>query len=73
MIYDTLLGTGIYLPYAVGYLEILELKQNAENFLGDAFVTRIFTDFFLILGYSSGDQNYMDVWMGKNTVGQWNY
>lgn len=68
MIYDTLLEEpGIYLPYAVGYLEILELKQNAENFLGDAFVTKDFHRFLLDIGPAQFGviKNYMDVWMGK--------
>ncbi len=50
-IYDTLLEEpAIYLPYAVGYLEIMELRAQAERTLGDDFVVKDFHKFLLDIG-----------------------
>lgn len=50
-IYSTLLEEpGIYLPYAVGYLEIMELRSKAEQRLGDAFNAKDFHRFLLDIG-----------------------
>ncbi len=50
-IYNTLLEEpAIYLPYAIGYLEIMELKNEAEKDLGDKFVTKDFHKFLLDIG-----------------------
>jgi len=51
MIYHTLLEEpAIYLPYAVGYLEIKELRANAEELLGDDFSAKDFHTFLLDIG-----------------------
>lgn len=39
-----------YMPYALGYLEIKLLKEEAEEKLGDAFVLKDFHEFFLRQG-----------------------
>ncbi len=50
-IYSTLLEEpSIYLPYAVGCLEIMELRDRAENELGDKFNAREFHKFLLDIG-----------------------
>lgn len=50
-IYQTLLEEpAIYLPYAVGYLEIMELKRKAEEALDGQFVTIDFHQFLLDIG-----------------------
>ena len=41
---------GIYLPYCVGYLEIMDLKKTAEEALGTDFNLREFHTFLLDLG-----------------------
>lgn len=50
-IYETLLEEPvIYLPYAVGYLEIMELKEKAQAELGDNFNNKEFHKFLLDIG-----------------------
>jgi uncharacterized protein (DUF885 family) len=50
-IYHTLLEEpAIYLPYAVGYLEIKELRSTAEERLGDDFSVKDFHTFLLDIG-----------------------
>jgi len=50
-IYDTLLEEpAIYLPYAIGYLEIMELRETAENALGNKFNAKDFHQFLLNIG-----------------------
>jgi uncharacterized protein (DUF885 family) len=50
-IYYTLLEEpAIYLPYAVGYLEIMELRERAEDSLGDKFNMKDFHQFLLDIG-----------------------
>jgi uncharacterized protein (DUF885 family) len=50
-LYDRILtAPGLYLPYAVGYLEIMDLKQTAENELGNAFDLKDFNQFLLDVG-----------------------
>lgn len=65
-IYETLLEEpSMYLPYAVGYLEILELREKAEKELGDKFATKDFHRFLLDIGpaqYAVID-DYMDAWI----------
>jgi uncharacterized protein (DUF885 family) len=67
-IYETLLEEpSIYLPYAVGYLEILNLREKAENELGSRFSVRDFHKFLLDIGpaqYTVID-DYMDIWLGS--------
>jgi uncharacterized protein (DUF885 family) len=68
LIYNTLLEEpAIYLPYAVGYLEIQELKAKAEQSLGDDFVTKDFHQFLLDIGPAQFGviENYMDSWVEK--------
>jgi len=69
LIYDTLLEEpAIYLPYAIGYLEIMELRSKAENALGDQFVAKDFHKFLLDIGPAqfSVINNYMDLWVKRN-------
>lgn len=40
----------VYLSYAVGYLEIMELREEAETALGDAFSAKEFHTFLLDMG-----------------------
>jgi uncharacterized protein (DUF885 family) len=69
LIYDTLLEEpAIYLPYAIGYLEIMELRNKAEHALGDRFVAKDFHRFLLDIGPAqfSVINNYMDLWVERN-------
>ena len=69
LIYDTLLEEpAIYLPYAVGYLEIQELKNKAEKALGDDFVAKDFHKFLLDIGPAQFGviDNYMEHWVEKH-------
>lgn len=50
-IYELLLEEpGIYLPYAIGYLEILELKEKTLLSLGDDFILKDFHQHLLDIG-----------------------
>jgi uncharacterized protein (DUF885 family) len=65
-IYNTLLEEpAIYLPYAVGYLEIEELKNKAELALGKEFVAKDFHRFLLDTGPAQFGiiEDRMDSWM----------
>jgi uncharacterized protein (DUF885 family) len=65
-IYDTLLEEpAIYLPYAIGYLEIIELKEKAENVLGDKFSSKDFHKFLLDIGPAQFDiiDKKLDEWL----------
>lgn len=65
-IYDTLLEEpAIYLPYAIGYLEIMELREKAEMELGDKFVPKEFHQFLLEIGPAQFDiiDDYMEQWI----------
>lgn len=67
-IYDTLLEEpAIYLPYAIGYLEIMELREKAEKELGDKFVPKEFHQFLLEIGPAQFDiiDEYMEQWIKK--------
>ena len=69
-IYDTLLEEpAIYLPYAVGYLEIMELRNTAMQQLGDDFVAKDFHKFLLDIGPAPFGviENYMEPWI-KNRL-----
>jgi uncharacterized protein (DUF885 family) len=69
MIYYTLLEEpAIYLPYAIGYLEIMELRDRAENALGDKFNTKDFHRFLLDIGPAEFDviNDYMTDWLNKH-------
>ncbi len=66
MIYDTLLEEpAIYLPYAIGFLEISELRAEAENQLGAAFDARDFHKFLLDIGPAQFTiiEHYFDEWL----------
>jgi len=65
-IYNTLLEEpAIYLPYAVGYLEIINMKEKAQNALGDAFVLKDFHQFLLDIGPAQFGviNEYLDGWI----------
>jgi uncharacterized protein (DUF885 family) len=65
-IYNVLLEEpAIYLPYAVGYLEIMELKNKAEDALGDKFVMKDFHEFLLDIGPAQFDviDHYLELWI----------
>lgn len=65
-IYYTLLEEpAIYLPYAVGYLEILDLRKKAENTLGDKFVAKDFNQFLLDIGPAQFGviDDYLNKWL----------
>ncbi len=70
LIYNTLLEEpAIYLPYAVGYLEIEQLKSKAASALGDSFVTKDFHKFLLDIGPAQFGviEDYMDAWIDPNS------
>ncbi len=51
IIYETLLSEpGAYLPYAVGYLEFIELQKEAKKLWGDAYSDYKFHEFLLETG-----------------------
>jgi len=69
-IYDTLLEEpAIYLPYAIGYLEIEELRQEAEQKLGKKFNVKAFHKFLLDIGPAQFDviKEYMEVWISNQS------
>ena len=66
LIYDTLLEEpAIYLPYAIGFLEIKGLRQTAENKLGAAFDAKDFHRFLLDIGPAqfSVIEGYFNEWL----------
>jgi uncharacterized protein (DUF885 family) len=68
LIYHTLLEEpAIYLPYAVGYLEIMELRNKAEAALGNKFVAKDFHKFLLDIGPAQFGiiEDYMEAWVEK--------
>lgn len=54
-----------YLKYYVGYLEILELKETAQETLGDKFILKDFHEFLLEIGDAPFYiiEDYMEAWM----------
>lgn len=69
IIYDVLLEEpAIYLPYAVGYLEIKELKDRAESAQGDNFNLKDFHKFLLDIGPAPFDiiSDRMEIWLNKD-------
>lgn len=65
-IYNTLLEEpAIYLPYAVGYLQIEDLRSDAESALGDSFVAKDFHKFLLDMGPSQFEiiKQHMNKWI----------
>lgn len=66
MIYETLLEEpAIYLPYAVGYLEIVQLREKAEKELGELFRAKEFHRFLLDIGPAQFYviEDYMEQWI----------
>lgn len=66
IIYETLLEEpAIYLPYAVGYLEIVHLREKAEKELGELFRAKEFHRFLLDIGPAQFYiiEDYMDQWI----------
>jgi uncharacterized protein (DUF885 family) len=66
LIYNTLLEEpAIYLPYAIGYLEIKELREKAELALGEDFKAKDFHRFLLDIGPAQFGiiDDYMDTWL----------
>ncbi len=69
-IYDTLLEEpAVYLPYAVGYLEICELKDKTESIQGDSFNLKDFHKFLLDIGPAPFKiiNDRMDIWLNNDT------
>lgn len=48
--YSILAEPGIYLPYSIGYLEIIHLRELAKNYYGDSFSLKNFHQFVLDFG-----------------------
>lgn len=70
-IYEVLLEEpGIYLPYAVGYLEIKELREMAEEACGDTFDIKDFHRFLLDIGPAQFGliESRMSVWLDTKTA-----
>lgn len=68
-IYDVLLEEpAIYLPYAVGYLEIKELRDKAESVQGDNFNLKDFHKFLLDIGPAPFDiiNGRMEIWLNND-------
>jgi uncharacterized protein (DUF885 family) len=71
IIYNTLLEEpAIYLPYAVGYLEIMELRERAQEALGDKFVAKDFHRFLLDIGPAQFGviDNYLTEWIKEKSL-----
>jgi uncharacterized protein (DUF885 family) len=67
-IYDTLLEEpAIYLPYAIGCLEIKELRKEAEKELGNKFTSKDFHQFLLDIGPAQFGviEDYMEKWVSS--------
>lgn len=57
-----------YLSYFIGYLEFTELRNKAEEALGENFNLSSFHDFLLCFGDAPFDiiEKYMDIWITEN-------
>ena len=67
-IYHTMVSEpGNYMKYALGYLEIMELREAAEKELGDDFSLKEWNTFFLDMGPAQFEiiEKYMKEWMKK--------
>lgn len=72
-IYYTLIEEpAIYLPYAIGSLEIKDLRDEAKNKLGSSYNAKDFHEFFLDIGPAQFDiiETYMDQWINNKTKQQ---
>ncbi len=60
-----------YLPYAVGWLEILELRASAEETLGSSFDQKAFHAFLLDIGPAPFEiiRERMDAWLAEQRQG----
>lgn len=74
-IYENILAEPfIYLPYTIGYLEIMDLKEKAEDELGNKFVPKQFHQFLLDIGPAQFNiiEDHEEIWMeeieGKNNT-----
>jgi uncharacterized protein (DUF885 family) len=70
-IYQTLLEEpGIYLPYAIGYLEITKLKEKAMQTLGSKFNEKDFHKFLLEIGPAQFSiiNDRLDTWLEEKLV-----
>jgi uncharacterized protein (DUF885 family) len=70
-IYNTLLEEpAIYLPYAIGFLEIRNMREKAEDTLGDKFVMKEFHQFFLDIGPAQFDviDNRLETWIKEQSA-----
>lgn len=65
---DIVAEPGSYLPYCIGYLEIMDLKAEAEKSLGTAFSPLEFHTFLLNLGSAPFDviHDRMEQWISEN-------
>lgn len=67
-IYNTMIDEpAVYLRYYVGYLEILSLREKAEEVLGDGFEIKEFHRFLLEIGPCQYDviEDRMEEWMDR--------
>ena len=55
----------VHLPYAIGCLEFLELRESAEDELGDKFSLKEFHTFLMNLGPAQFDiiEEHMEQWI----------
>lgn len=70
MIYQTLLEEpAIYLPYAIGFLEITKLREQAEDTLGATFEAKEFHRFLLDIGPAQFSiiEDYLKKWLNAST------
>ena len=70
-IYNRLLEEpAIYLPYAIGYLEIIELKNIAQEKLGDDFNLKEFHKFLLDIGPAQFGiiEDHIEVWLSNKEI-----
>ena len=67
-VYQTMVAEpGNYMKYALGYLEIMNLRKQAEEKLGDNFSLKEWNTFFLDMGPAQFEiiEKYMKEWMKK--------
>lgn len=68
-IYNVLLEEpAVYLPYAIGYLEIMELRNLAESTQGDDFDLKDFHQFLLDIGPAQFGliEDHIEVWLSDD-------
>lgn len=68
IIYETLLEEpALYLPYSIGYLEIMELKNKAMNTLDDEFNLKEFHTFLLNVGPANFEtiEKHFNIWLSN--------